>query len=242
MGHSKMATKKNIAVIPARAGSKRVVNKNIREMCGRPLIAYTIEAAKKCGLFSRIIVSTDSKEIATISEEYGAEVPFLREKNLADDYCPVSLVTLDAVDRLENSTDQYENVCQLMANCPLRDDIDILNSYQQFSGTRAGAQISVTKYGWFSPWWAMKCDASNILIPLFEEQVNKRSQDLPELYCPTGAIWWAKVNTLREERTFHCMNRTGWVIPWEKSVDIDTEDDWRMAEIFMQYKLGIKND
>lgn len=242
MGHSKMMTEKNIAVIPARAGSKRVVNKNIREMCGRPLIAYTIEAAKKCGLFSRIIVSTDSKEIATISEEYGAETPFLREKNLADDYCPVSLVTLDAIVKLEDSADQYENVCQLMANCPLRDDIDILNSYQQFSEARAGAQISVTKFGWFSPWWAMECDANNKLIPLFEEQLSKRSQDLPELYCPTGAIWWARINTLREERTFHCTSKTGWIIPWEKSIDIDTEDDWKMAEILMQNKLGIKND
>lgn len=237
-----MLTTKNIAVIPARAGSKRVVNKNIREMCGRPLIAYTIEAAKKCGLFSRIVVSTDSEDIATISREYGAEVPFLREKSLADDYCPVSLVTLDAINKLENTSDHYDNVCQLMANCPLRDDLDLLNSYQQFVKEQSDAQISITRYGWFNPWWAMKRDANNKLIPIFEQQLNERSQDLPELYCPTGAIWWAKADTLRREKTFHCTNRTGWVIPWEKGIDIDTEDDWRMAEILMQNKHRIEND
>lgn len=232
-----MVVKKNIAVIPARSGSKRVVNKNIREMCGRPLISYTIEAAKKSGIFSQIIVSTDSKEIAAISKEYGAEVPFLREKNLSDDYSPVSLVTLDVIDRLEIKSDQYDNVCQLMANCPLRDDIDIVNSYQRFTETESHAQISITKYGWCNPWWAMKCDTNNKLIPIFEEQLNKRSQDLPELYCPTGAIWWAKIRTLRKEKTFHCVNQTGCEIPWENGIDIDTEDDWRMAEILMQNKL-----
>ncbi|QSZ68435.1 pseudaminic acid cytidylyltransferase [Methanofollis aquaemaris] len=237
-----MVVGKNIAVIPARAGSKRVINKNIREMCGRPLISYTIEAAKKCGLFSHIIVSTDGEEIAAISEEYGAEVPFIRDNNLADDYCPVSLVTLDAINKMDFKSDQYENVCQLMANCPLRDDIDILNSHQQFLETRSDAQISVTKYGWFNPWWAMKCDVNNKLTPIFEQQLSERSQDLSELYCPTGAIWWAKINTLRKERTFHCTNRTGWVIPWEKGVDIDTEDDWKLAEILMKNKQWIKND
>ena len=237
-----MLTKKNIAVIPARSGSKRVINKNIREMCGRPLIAYTIEAAKKCGLFSRIVVSTDSEEIATTSKEYGAEVPFLREKSLADDYCPVSLVTLDTLNKLECLSEQYDNVCQLMANCPLRDDLDLLNSYQQFVKDQSDAQISITRYGWFNPWWAMKRDANNKLMPIFEQQLNERSQDLPELYCPTGAIWWAKTDTLRREKTFHCTNRTGWVIPWEKGIDIDTEDDWRMAEILMQNKHRIEND
>ena len=226
----------SIAIIPARSGSKRVPHKNIREMCGKPLIAYTIEAAIKCGIFSKIIVTTDSTEIADISKKYGAEIPFLRNKQLSDDHCPISLATLDVIEKLLPELSDYSFVAQLMANCPLRDEFDIINSYNQFIETDADAQISVMKYGWFNPWWAMERDSNYVLSPIFNERLNQRSQDLPDLFSPTGAIWWAKIDVLRNEKTFHCKNRKGWEISMQNGIDIDTTDDWNFAEILMQHK------
>lgn len=226
-----------IAVIPARSGSKRVPDKNIRLMCGKPIISYTIKAALQSKIISSVIVSTDSEEIAEISLDYGAEVPFLRSKVLSDDYTPVSLVTLDVIEQLRLKGKEYKNVVQLLPNCPMRDSTDILNSYSHFVQSKAESQISVTRYGWLNPWWAMTRDMNNVLSPIFPEQMKKRSQDLPDLFCPTGAVWWIQADILRREKTFHCKNRTGWEISWDHAVDIDTEEDWRMAEILMRQKL-----
>jgi pseudaminic acid cytidylyltransferase len=234
-----MQNQQNIAVIPARGGSKRVPNKNIRHMCGKPIIAYTIEAALQSKIFSSVIVSTDSQEIADISQEYGAEVPFIRSKDLSDDYTPVSLVTLDIIDTLNKNGENFQYVAQLLPNCPLRDSDDITNSYSHFIESKSESQISVTRYGWLNPWWAMTKNENQILSPIFHEQMKKRSQDLPDLFCPTGAVWWIRTETLRREKTFHCENRTGWEIPWDHAVDIDTEDDWNMAEVIMNQKLGL---
>lgn len=219
-----------VAIIPARGGSKRVPRKNIRPFHGKPIIAYTIEAALQSSLFSRIIVSTDDQEIAEIAQLYGAEVPFLRQANIADDHTPVSEVTSDALLRLDPDGQCFEAVAQLMANCPLRTAVDIRSSYDQFVQTGTDAQISVTRYGWLNPWWAMEMNANHQLAPFFTEQLKARSQDLPELFCPTGAIWWIKASALRASKTFHISGRTGWQIPWQRAVDIDDEADWLLAE------------
>ena len=224
-----------LAVIPARGGSKRIPRKNARDLCGRPVIAYTIEAALQSGVFDRVVVSTDDDQIAAIAKEYGADVPFIRAASLANDYAPVSLVTLDALERLDPDEKVYRYVAQLMANCPLRTAEDIRDSYRQFVETGADSQISVTRYGWLNPWWAMTRDDRYRLALIFDEQrVARRSQDLPEVFCPTGAIWWAKADVLRCEKTFYVADRTGWKIPWQRAVDIDTEDDWRLTEILME--------
>ena len=223
-----------MAVIPARGGSKRIPHKNVRELCGRPIIAYTIEAALQCGIFERVIVSTDSEEIAAVARRFGADVPFLRNASLADDHTPVSLVILDALEKLDPGQGKYGYVAQLMPNCPLRTAADVRDSYQQFVETGADSQISVTRYGWLNPWWAMTRNDRYQLSPIFHEQMDKRSQDLPEVFCPTGAIWWAKADVLRQEKTFHIRDRTGWEIPWWRAVDIDTEDDWRLAELLLR--------
>lgn len=223
-----------IAVIPARGGSKRIPKKNVRHMGGKPLLAYTIEAARQCGIFERIVVSTDSQEIAEIARHYGAEIPFLRDPDLADDFVPVSAATADMLLRLDTTGDTFGSVCQLMPNCPLRTAADIINSYGQFIKTGAGSQISVVRYGWQNPWWAMRRNDEFALDPLFKESMTQRSQDLPELFCPTGAVWWARTEVLRREGTYHIAERTGWEIPWGRGLDIDTEDDWAMAEILMK--------
>ena len=223
-----------LAVIPARGGSKRVPGKNIRPLLGEPAIAYTIRAAVDSGVFERVVVSTDSEAIAAAALEYGAEVPFVRPAALADDHTPVSDVTLDALQRLDPRGVVFHHVAQLMPNCPLRTAADVRDSYAQFERTGAPSQLSVTRFGWQNPWWAMRRTPSMALDPLFAQEVTRRSQDLPELFCPTGVIWWAPAETLRSALTFHVAGRTGWEIPWQRAVDIDTEDDWAMAEALLR--------
>ena len=223
-----------LAVIPARGGSRRVPRKNIREMRGRPLLAYSIEAAMRSGLFARVVVSTDDAEIADVARAEGADVPYLRAPELADDVTPVSRATIDVVERLEQAGETYLQVCQLMPNCPLRTADDVVASHRQFTDQPAEAQISVARYGWQSPWWAMRRDADGSLDPLFPEAMRQRSQDLPDVFCPTGAVWWARTDALRREGTFHLPGRTGWEIDWTHAIDIDTEDDWRLADALME--------
>jgi pseudaminic acid cytidylyltransferase len=223
-----------LAVIPARGGSRRVPRKNIREMHGRPLLAYSVEAAVRSGLFARVVVSTDDAEIAAVAQALGADVPFLRAPALADDTTPVSRATIDVIDRLEEVGEAYVEVCQLMPNCPLRTADDVVASHRQFTERPADAQISVTSYGWQSPWWAMRRSPEGSLDPLFPDAMQQRSQDLPGLFSPTGAVWWARKDALRRAGTFHLPGRTGWEIDWTHAIDIDTEEDWRLAEAVMR--------
>jgi N-acylneuraminate cytidylyltransferase len=222
-----------IAIIPARGGSKRIPGKNIRPLVGKPIIAYTIAAARESGLFERVVVSTDSQGVAEIARQYDAEVPFLRDENLADDFTPVSSVTADALFRLDPAGDKFDSVAQLMPNCPLRDADDVADSYRQFEEIGVESQISVVRYGWQNPWWAMRRNERHELEPVFKEQITARSQDLPELFCPTGAIWWVRADALRRTETFHLENKTGWEIPWQRGIDIDTLEDWTMAEVLL---------
>ena len=222
-----------IAIIPARGGSKRIPGKNLRVFGDKPIIAYTIDAARQSNLYELVVVSTDSQEIADVALRYGAEVPFIRDATIADDFTPVSAVTADALRRLDPDGLKYGLVCQLMPNCPLRTAGDIADSYRQFVDTASRAQLSVVRYGWQNPWWAMRRNEKQELTPLFADNATARSQDLQELFCPTGAIWWAKAEILRENGTFHVDGRTGWEIPWQRGIDIDTEDDWLMAEVLL---------
>jgi N-acylneuraminate cytidylyltransferase len=202
-------------------------------MLGKPLLAYTIEAALVSGLFERVIVSTDDQEIAKVAEQYGSEVPFLRDRELADDFTPVSVVTLDALVKMDANQALYQNVCQLMPNCPLRNALDVKASLEQFVEANADSQISVSRFGWLNPWWAATMDDRHVLEPIFQSSWCSRSQDLPVLFCPNGSVWWMKAEILRREKTFHIERRTGWEIPWQRGVDIDTEEDWKIAELIM---------
>lgn len=222
-----------LAVIPARGGSQRVPRKNIRDLNGKPTIVYTIEAALESQLFARVIVSTDDPQIADISRSAGAEIPFLRDPSLADHQTHVSAVTADALDRVEAGAGSFDSVAQVTACCPLRNAADICNSYEQFVATGADSQVSVSRYTWLNPWGAMRRDDTFHVTSLFPSEENARSQDLPPLFCIVGAIWWAKAAVLRRERTYHITARTGWEIPWQRSLDIDTEEDFRLAEVLM---------
>lgn len=220
-----------LAVIPARGGSRRVPRKNVRLLHGRPALAYTVEAALTSALFDRVVVSTDDAEIAAVARACGAEVPFLRPAPLADDLTHVSAATAHALERLDPDGRRYASVAQLMATCPLRTALDVRASHAAFARGDAPAQLSVAPYGPQSPWWAMQRDPDDgRLTPLFPTAATERGQDLAPLVCPTGAVWWARAEVLRTHRTFHVPERTGWLLPWLRAIDIDTEDDWLLVE------------
>lgn len=226
-----------LAVIPARGGSQRIPRKNIRAFLDRPIIAYTIDAALESGIFASVVVSTEDPEIAEVSRAAGAEVPFMRAVTLADNYTTSSHVTADALEKTDPTGQRFGYVAQLLPTCPLRNARDIQDSFRQMIATAAPGQISVARFGWPNPWWAQRRDSSLRLSPLFPEATQQRSQDLPELYVPVGAIWWARAADLRQSRNFYMPDHTGWEIPWERGVDIDTEEDWSMAECLKQQQL-----
>jgi N-acylneuraminate cytidylyltransferase len=218
-----------VAIIPARGGSKRIPRKNIVEFRGKPLIAWTIEAALECGIFSRIIVSTEDAEIAAVAAEWGAEVPFRRDR-YADDQTPVSVVTAYALEQLRDVLrEEPESVVQLMPNCPLRRASDIKDAYRYFVDSGSHFQISCFKFGWMNPWWAVTVDDRGRPAPLFPEMLKKRSQDLPELYCPSGAVWIANARALMESKSFYAESHTFYPIDWKAAVDIDTNEDLEFA-------------
>ncbi|WP_057773312.1 acylneuraminate cytidylyltransferase family protein [Cytobacillus dafuensis] len=225
-----MVSRKNIAIIPARGGSKRLPKKNIIDFFDKPMIAWTIEAAVQANIFDRIIVSTDNEEIASVSKAFGAEVPFLRNE-FEDDYSPVSMATIAALKQSMNYfKEEYENVVQLMANCPLRNSNDIVSAYEFYITSGLDFQISCFKFGWMNPWWAVKLDDNLMPERIFNEAYHKRSQDLSDLYCPTGAIWIAKCNELLKENTFYGKNHSFYPLSWISAVDIDDMKDFEMAK------------
>lgn len=227
---------KRIAIIPARGGSKRIKNKNILNFFSKPMIAWTILAAKKSNLFHRILVSTDDLKIASIAKKYGAEVPFLRKKYY-DHITPISKATIDSLKNAKQFwKEDYDTVVQLMANCPLRTARDIINSVRIFEKKKRNFQISCFKFGWMNPWWAFIKKKNNKVFPIFPRQIKKRSQDLPNLYCPTGAIWIASSEYLLREKTFYGKNFTFEPVDWKRAVDIDDHDDLNFAKIVKKLK------
>jgi CMP-N-acetylneuraminic acid synthetase len=225
---------KIIAVIPARGGSKRIPKKNIIDFMGKPILAWTIEAAIKSKIFDRIILSTDSEDIACVGREFGVDVPFLRTDK-SDDISPVTEATIVAVKQAERFyNEKYDVVVQLMPNAPLRNEDDIKKHFNFFIDRELDFQISSFKFGWMNPWWSFKQNQDGTSEWMFKEGVDKRSQDLEDLYCPTGVIWIAKVDKLIESNTFYGPGYKFCEIDWKHAVDIDNYEDLEFAKaLFM---------
>jgi len=225
-----MVMRNLIAVVPARGGSKRIPRKNLIEFFGRPMIAWTIDAARQTGLFDRIIVSTDDEEIAATGQQWGAEVPFRRQGH-ADDHAPVAAATIVAVEQARAHFDEnYRTVVQLMPNCPLRGAAEIYKAVEAFWARDPVFQISCFTLSWMNPWWAAELDQSGHPKYLFKGRIQMRSQDLPRLYCPTGAIWVANARRLREVGTFYGPGHVFEPLEWRAAIDIDDEHDLAMAK------------
>jgi N-acylneuraminate cytidylyltransferase len=226
--------KKSIAIILARGGSKRLPRKNILEFGGKPLLAWTISAAINSGVFDKILVSTDDDEIAEVGIRFGAEVPFLRNF-AADDLSPSSEATYVALMQAEQYwSTSFDLVSQLMPNCPFRSSEDILRGMGAFKANNSPSQISCFQYGWMNPWWAVKLKADGRPEHLFPEALRMRSQDLPSLYCPTGALWIARRDAFVESRNFYMADHRFEVMNWVSALDIDDEEDLRMARMVLK--------
>ena len=219
----------SLAIIPARGGSKRIPGKNIIDFDGKPMITWTIEAALKSKVFDYVVVSTDSEEIAEVSLAAGALVPFLRMNN-ADDEATSSSATIGALRQAERHWQvRFNQVVQLLPNCPLRDEEDIRDAMQKFKATNINFQISCFRFGWMNPWWAVRINGEMVPSMIFPEAFTKRSQDLEHLYCPTGAIWIAERDALLDSFTFYGPNHRYCPMNWKRAIDIDDMDDYQMA-------------
>lgn len=220
---------KRIAIIPARGGSKRIPRKNIIDFDGRPMIAWTVQAALDSGCFDEVLVSTDCEEIARAGAAAGAAVPFLRLEH-ADDFVPVSQATISALKQAEDHWQTcFDEIVQLMPNCPLRGPEHIRAAVEHFRLQGGGHQISCFRFGWMNAWWAARLEENMVPVPMFPDAVKQRSQDLPPLYCPTGAIWIAGRASLLSAGSFYGPGYRYFPMEWEAAVDIDDVDDLRMA-------------
>lgn len=221
---------KQIAIILARGGSKRLPKKNILDFHGKPMLAWTVEAALQSGQFDHVLLSTDDQDIADIGRSFGAQVPFLRS-TAQDDMASSSEATLAALNQAEEFWGhQFDVVTQLMANCPLRDAEDIKSASNTFTSNEATSQISCFRFGWMNPWWAAKLDEHGTPDYLFPEARLSRSQDLSPLYCPSGAIWIARAQDLKIERSFYTPKHTFHPLSWMSAMDIDDAEDMEMAK------------
>ncbi len=221
---------KNLAIIPARSGSKRVKDKNIMPFMGKPMLVWTIEAALKSGVFDDVIVSTDSEIYAEIAKKAGAWVPFLREEN-NDDYSTLAQVMLHVLDSLEKKlSKKYDNFASLQVSCPLRNEKIIKNVYEDFIKTNAKTTLTCFEFNFMNPWWAFKMDEKGNADFVLNSPAKSRSQDNSTLYCPTGAVGFARVEDFRQDSSFYGEGHKFFPIDWKYAVDIDNIEDVEMGK------------
>ncbi len=225
---------KNIAIITARSGSKGLKDKNIRILNGKPLMAYTIEAAIKSGMFDEIMVSTDSKEYASVAIKYGAKVPFLRTKKNSDDNASSWDVVKEVVKKYKDMGKEFNTVCMLQPTSPLRIAEDIVNGYKLFNEKKADTVIAVCETQ-HSPLWSNTLDESNCMKGFISDDIlNCPRQKLQQYYRINGALYIRKISTLYNEGNMYDCNCYAYVMPRERSVDIDTMLDFRIAQAMME--------
>lgn len=223
---------KRIAFIPARGGSKRLPRKNILEFSGRPLLAYTIEAALQSGLFETVAVSTEDREIAAVAEGAGAEVVD-RPPALASDTATVNDTALAALEDFERKGRRWDQLCCLYATAPLRRAEDIKSMYRLLDPPRVSFVIAVTSFP-FPPHQALVVDGEGLLRFQWPELGAKRASALPRFVVDNGSTYWADVGAYRAQRTFYGTGLRGYEMPLARSIDIDTAEQFELA-------LAIKN-
>lgn len=228
-----------IAVIPARGGSKGLPGKNILPFCGKPLIAWTIEAALECKTLDRVIVSTDSAEIAEIAIAYGAEVPGLRPAELSHDTSSAVDVFIYLWQKLtgDSFTDAPPFIV-LQPTSPLRITKDINEALQIFHEKQADSVISVSE-ATHPPVWAKKIDKQGILRDYFDTSLSlSNRQQIPAAYMPNGAIFILRKELVLNTRSYYSDKTYPFLMPFERSIDIDNIWDLRIAELIMNLQLN----
>jgi len=222
-----------VAVIPARGGSKRIPRKNIKEFCGKPMIAYSIEAALQSGCFDKIIVSTDDSEIAQVAKSYGAEVPFIRPKELSNDYTGTIPVIRHAIEWLVEQGVDTNLVCCLYATAPFVTAEYLQQGLQQLEDNNAAYAFTVTSYA-FPIQRAIKLNPE-LGVEMFDaNNFNTRSQDLEEAYHDAGQFYWGTKEAWLTEKVIFGPESTPVILPRHRVQDIDTPEDWKRAELLFK--------
>jgi pseudaminic acid cytidylyltransferase len=219
----------NIAIIPARGGSRRIPGKNIKLFVGKPIIAYSIEAAKASQVFDRIIVSTDSDEIAQVAIAYGAEIPFIRPKELSDDHTPTAPVIAHAIHWFKERGHLPEFACCIYATAPFVKPDFIKEGYKTIVENNVASVFSVTTYA-FPILRSLKITNKGTLAMFWPEHEMTKSQDMPEAYHDAGQFYWLKVDSFLKSGKIYTSDAMPVILPRYLVQDIDTPEDWITAE------------
>ncbi len=223
---------RNIAIIPARSGSKGVKDKNIKDLIGKPLIAYTIEAALQSGQFDEVMVSTDSEKYAEIAKGFGASVPFLRSNETSTDQASSWDMIEEVLSNYRNRGKVFDTFCLLQPTSPLRTSKDISVAYDLYREKASFAVVSVCEAE-HSPFWCGHLPDNYEMVGFIDQENMKQRQHNDKFYRLNGAIYI--INTVRffEDRYFYQAGSFAYIMPQNRSVDIDTEIDFKLAELLM---------
>ncbi|MCC8089054.1 MAG: pseudaminic acid cytidylyltransferase [Rikenellaceae bacterium] len=227
---------RTLAIIPARGGSRRIPHKNIRNFNGAPIISYSINTAVETGLFDAVMVSTDDQEIAEIAREYGAEVPFMRAAESSGDHATLADVVMEVLKEYAGLSIYPEYVCCIMATAPLIDPQKITEGFDLLRNGRYDAVMPVVPYD-YPVQRSLEINGNKLLMvePLYK---NTRSQDLPARYHDAGQFYWTKPKSILKTGTFFTGNTGALILDPMSVQDIDTEEDWRMAELKYRFLHG----
>jgi N-acylneuraminate cytidylyltransferase len=223
----------NAAIITARGGSKRIPRKNIRLFFGKPIISYVITAAIESGLFQEVMVSTDDEEIASVAKQYGAVVPFMRSKEKSDDFATTADVLEEVLIEYNKQNIHFENACCIYPTAALITPERINEAYHLMLNDQFDTVVPVVKFG-NSILRSLRLQNKKVELN-FPEYENKRSQDLPPAYYDSGQFYWVRENFFLQTKQLFTKNTGGLAIDEMECQDIDTENDWRMAEL--KYKI-----
>lgn len=223
---------KNIAIIPARSGSKGLKDKNIKELCGKPLMAYSIEAAHRSGQFEEVMVSTDSGQYAETARKYGAEVPFLRSGTTACDTAGTWDMVEEVLQNYKRMGREFDTFCLLQPTSPLRTPDDIKGAYEIYRARNAAAVVSLCGLDHPLSWCGLLGENGSLDGFMGREQ-GKQRQAQEKYYRPNGAIYIVSVPGFYRDSFLYRENAYAYIMPKERSVDIDTGYDFRLAEFMM---------
>ena len=227
----------NIAIITARGGSKRIPHKNRKEFCGKPIIEYSIEAAKQAGIFDTVMVSTDDNKIAEIAKNAGAEVPFMRSAETSNDYATTADVLIEVLEKYKERGIRYENACCIYPTAPFVTGNKLRQAMEMLVKEKKDSVMPVVPFS-FPPLRGMVVNNGKLKYK-WQEYAMKRSQDLEEIYHDCGQFYVFRVAPFEKEKKLVTDNTAGMIISELEVQDIDNETDWELAE--MKYRLLKEN-
>jgi pseudaminic acid cytidylyltransferase len=226
-----------IAIIPARGGSKRIPKKNIKLFFGKPIISWVIENALQSGLFSSVFVSTDDAEIASIAKQHGAEVPVLRSPENSDDFATTADVLTEVLAWLQKNNRLPDSFCCIYPTSPLIDAQDLNAAYSEFSKNNTLVLVSAVPYS-FPVQRSFRLGENQLVKPIEPESMSKRSQDLELTYHDAGSFYFFETSFFLEKKEVWTDHTKAYLLDELKVQDIDTETDWKLAELKYQLLKG----